>query len=149
MTMGDVMEAALLANLAATLFMVGLIWFVQVVHYPLLGMVGPDRHVEVANRHTRLTGLVVGPAMAVEGVTTLALLVDRPDGVSVGLPWVAAVLLAVALGSTVALQVPLHSHLATTHDPEASRRLVATNWIRTIAWSCRGAIVLTMTAQAI
>ncbi|MFY0528690.1 hypothetical protein ACN28I_37835 [Archangium gephyra] len=34
----------LLAHAAATLFMVGLIWFVQVVHYPLFSrVVGPPR----------------------------------------------------------------------------------------------------------
>ena len=38
----------LLAHAAATLFMVGLIWFVQVVHYPLFARVGPDAFVPYA-----------------------------------------------------------------------------------------------------
>lgn len=32
---------ALLVCLGSTLYMTGLIWFVQAVHYPLLGEVGP------------------------------------------------------------------------------------------------------------
>lgn len=51
----------LLAHAAATLFMVGLIWFVQVVHYPLFAKVGPDVFVPYAASHGNLTGLVVGP----------------------------------------------------------------------------------------
>lgn len=34
------MEAVLLANVASTLSMVGLAWFVDVVHYPLFAAVG-------------------------------------------------------------------------------------------------------------
>jgi hypothetical protein len=34
------MVLLLLANAAATFFMVGVIWFVQVVHYPLFARVG-------------------------------------------------------------------------------------------------------------
>lgn len=30
-------------HLAATFYMVGVIWFVQIVHYPLLEKVGTDR----------------------------------------------------------------------------------------------------------
>ncbi|MCK6525129.1 hypothetical protein L6R49_27300, partial [Myxococcota bacterium] len=33
----------LLIHAAATWFMVGLIWFVQIVHYPLFSAVGPPR----------------------------------------------------------------------------------------------------------
>jgi hypothetical protein len=35
-------EAVLLTCVASTLFMTGLSWFVQVVHYPLFAAVGPD-----------------------------------------------------------------------------------------------------------
>jgi len=37
------MGLVLFANLAATLVMVGDIWFVQVVYYPLFSAVGADR----------------------------------------------------------------------------------------------------------
>jgi hypothetical protein len=40
-------------HLAATAAMVGLIWFVQVVHYPLFASVGADEFVAYENAHTR------------------------------------------------------------------------------------------------
>jgi hypothetical protein len=138
----------LILNAAGTLVMVGVIWFVQLVHYPLLALIGRDRAAEVAREHQRRTGWVVGAPMAVEGVTTLILLANRPDGVSVLLPWVAACFLAVALGCTVLLSVPLHEKMANQPDETVGQRLVTTNWPRTIAWSVRGVLVVVMLLQA-
>lgn len=138
----------LILNGAATLVMVGVIWFVQLVHYPLLAIIGVDRATEIAREHQRRTGWVVGGPMTLEGVTTLVLLVARPDGVSVLVPWVAAALLAVALGSTVLLSVPLHEKMATNPDPHVGHRLVVTNWPRTVAWTARGVLVVVMLVQA-
>jgi hypothetical protein len=57
------------------------------------------------------------------------------------------VLLAVALGSTVLVSVPLHAKMAQSHHDETGRRLVLTNWPRTIAWSGRLALCGVMLAQ--
>ena len=139
----------LVLNLIATCVMVGVIWFVQLVHYPLLSTIGVDRAPAVAIEHQRRTAWVVGLPMAVEGVTTLTLLVACPDGVSVLLPWIGAVVLAVVLGSTVFLSVPLHERMANAPDDSVGRRLVATNWPRTIGWTLRAAIAGVMLSQAI
>jgi hypothetical protein len=63
------------------------------------------------------------------------------------LPWVNAVLLAVALGSTILVSVPLHAKMAVAHDDETGRKLVVTNWPRTIAWTARLALCGVMLAQ--
>lgn len=142
-------DAALIANLASTCVMVGVIWFVQIVHYPLLAQFGSSQSVQVAHEHQRRTGYVVALPMAIEGVSTLALLVRRPDAVSLALPWVGAVLLAVSLGSTLFLSVPLHARMAEGHSPEVGRRLVVTNWPRTVAWSARLVLCCAMCWQVV
>jgi hypothetical protein len=139
---------ALLAGLAATWTMVGVIWFVQVVHYPLLAMVGVERAAEIAVEHQRRTGQIVGLPMAIEGISTLVLLAVRPSGVFWLWPWIAAILLAVALGSTVLLSVPLHAQMAFQPTPDVGHRLVRTNWPRTIAWTLRGFVLVVMAVQA-
>lgn len=131
-------------HVAATWAMVGLIWFVQVVHYPLFGWVGDDVAVPYAVEHQRRTALVVGLPMAVEGVTALWLLADPPAGSGRAWPFIGCVLLAVVHGSTVLLQVPQHAALAHANDSARVTRLVRTNWIRTIAWTARGAVTLVM-----
>ncbi len=59
------MKYVLLAHLAATLFMIGVIWFVQVVQYPLFSRVGPEKFSLYSEAHSRLTTYVVGPPMLV------------------------------------------------------------------------------------
>ena len=129
--------------------MMGVIWFVQWVHYPLLATVPVDGAVKVAEQHQRRTGQVLALPMAVEGVTTLWLLASRPDAVSLILPWLAAVLLAVALGSTVFVSVPLHAKMATNPTADVGQRLVVTNWLRTIAWSARTVVCAAMLLQVV
>lgn len=142
-------DAILITNLIASCVMTGVIWFVQHVHYPLLAQVETGQAVAVAEEHQRRTGHVVALPMAIEGLTTLALLVQQPFGVSWFLPWIGAVLLAIALGCTVLLSVPLHAKMATNPDALVGARLVVTNWPRTIAWSLRAAVCVVMVAQMV
>ena len=140
-----------LVHLTATAMMAGLIWFVQVVHYPLFASVPAAASIDYAHRHQRATAQVVGAPMAVEGVCALWLFVAPPDGVGRMLPFVAGVVLAVVLGSTVLLQVPRHGRLAATSDPadiaDVVKGLVVTNWIRTIGWSVRVVLAAVIVAQ--
>jgi len=141
-------EWVVVLNLIAAWTMTGVIWIVQLVHYPLLAVVGADRSVDVAVRHQRAISFVVGPPMAVEGVTTLWLLADRPDGVAVWLPWAGAVCVGVALLSTVLLSVPRHARMAAGPDPEVGAELVRTNWPRTIAWTMHGVVAMVVLLQS-
>jgi hypothetical protein len=140
-------EVVLYANFVATCVMTGVIWFVQWVHYPLLATVPVDRAIETAISHQRRTGQVLAIPMAVEGFTTLGLLIGRPDGVQFLWPIAGAALLAVALGCTVFLSVPLHEKMATNPTSDVGRRLVVTNWPRTIAWTLRAVVCVVMIAQ--
>ena len=142
-------NSILLANFVATCLMTGVIWFVQWVHYPLLASVPVDRAVETAIEHQRRTGQVLAIPMAVEGFTTLGLLISRPESVQIFWPWFGAVLLAVALGSTVFVSVPLHAKMATNPTADVGRRLVVTNWPRTIAWSLRAVVCSVMISQVL
>lgn len=119
----------------------GVIWFVQIVHYPLLSVVPVQSAASVAVEHQRRTGWVVGAPMALEGVTTLALLVLVPEGVAWFVPWLAGIPLAVALGATIFLSVPRHERMAREPDAQVGKELVSTNWVRTIAWTVRGLVV--------
>ena len=138
----------LLVQFAATWTMVGIIWFVQVVHYPLFARVDGPGSGAYAVENQRRTSWVVGPPMAAEGVTALWLAASPPGGVGRVLPVVGLVLLALVLGSTVLLQVPEHARLVDSHDPSTVRRLVSGNWVRTVGWTARGVLVAAMVVLA-
>jgi hypothetical protein len=142
------MVLLLLAHAAATLFMVGIIWFVQIVHYPLFARVGAAGFAAYSATHARLTGLVVGPPMLVEAATAIALVVSTPPKVSSWLLWVGLVLLAGIWLSTALLQSPSHTELGQGFDLSAHSSLVGSNWVRTVLWSLRGLIVLWILSEA-
>ncbi len=133
--------ALLIVHAAATWWMAGLIWFVQVVHYPLMAEVGADRFPAYERNHTRRTTLVVAPAMLIEASCAAALVMLQPRSV---LAITGAVIAALLWLSTFAVQVPLHARLERGFDAAAHRRLVRSNWLRTAAWTVRGGIACMM-----
>ena len=134
------MNLLVVLNAASALVMTGVIWFVQVVHYPLLAIVPVENARTVAGEHQSRTAWVVGAPMGIEGVTTLWLMFDRPAGVPWVLAWAGGACVAVALLCTVLLSVPRHARMAETPDARVGRELVLTNWSRTVAWSLHGII---------
>jgi hypothetical protein len=125
----------LVIHLAITWSLVGLIWLVQVVHYPLLKIVGQESFVAYHERHMALITWVVAPLMLAEvGSAGLLLLLGERSwlfGISLGA-------LALVWASTVLIQIPLHEKLTRGYDAATIDRLVSTNTWRTIGWTLRG-----------
>lgn len=138
-------EITLLLHAAATWMMTGLIWFVQIVHYPLMARVGSDSWIEYERRHQQQTTWVVMPLMLTELTTGLILLpaITPFEDLALATPFTISVgLLGLIWLSTFLLQVPCHAVLSRNFSPRTHRHLVATNWIRTVLWSARSVIVL-------
>ncbi|MCA9751099.1 MAG: hypothetical protein KC591_02830 [Gemmatimonadetes bacterium] len=123
--------------LAVTWWLTGLIWVVQVVQYPGFAAVDPGTFPVFHALHSdRITWLVAGP-MLVEAALAVALFVRPPRGVHRAEAAILLLLVGVIWASTAFLQVPEHERLADGLDQDSVRRLVATNWVRTVAWSLR------------
>lgn len=128
----------LLLQFASTWSMVGLIWLIQIVHYPLFSRVGTEQFPRYSEDHQRLITYLVLPLMFVELATAFLLWGVRPPGISNGSVIAGIVLLLAIWGSTLFLQVPQHAKLLDRYDANGCRQLVAWNWIRTFAWTVRG-----------
>lgn len=120
--------------------MVGLIWFVQIVHYPLFARVGENGYRAYQREHMSRTSLVVGPLMLVEATTAAAIVAMGLVPQALGLGGV--MFLGVVWLSTWFIQVPLHRTLEGEFHPHAAALLVSTNWFRTVAWTVRGVLSL-------
>ena len=140
-----------LLQLAATLFMTGLIWFVQIVHYPLFAAVDEPAFLGYIRRHATLTSYVVAPPMLLELATALAALLPalRPGFVSAPTAVVSAALVLSIWVTTGLLQIPLHERLGRSRDMALVHRLVHSNWLRTAAWSARATLLLLCLHQAL
>lgn len=144
------MRLVFLLHLLATLTMFGAIWIVQVVHYPLFSGVGASGWAAYEAAHQSRITLVVGPAMLVELVTAVWLVLDRPAVFPAWAVALGALLVGVVWASTAFVQVPLHTALSGgAFDAEAHARLVATNWVRTAVWSLRAGLVLWLASRAL
>ena len=119
-------------HLLTTFAMVGLIWFVQIVHYPMMASFDRKNFAAHEKEPCDRTGWVVVPLMLGEVFTFALLLLEglRSDAFLLS-----GLLLGVIWASTFLLQVPLHRALLQGWNAKAHRRLVVTNWIRTVAWT--------------
>jgi hypothetical protein len=122
------------AHLLTTFAMVGLIWFVQIVHYPIMASFDRENFASHEKEHCDRTGWVVVPLMLVEIFTFALLLIE---GIRSNAFLISGLLLGVIWASTFLIQVPLHRKLLEGWNAEQHRRLVTTNWIRTAAWTGR------------
>ena len=138
-----------ITNLVATWYRVGLIGMVQVVHYNMFDRVGSEQFQQYEADHNRLITPIVGVPMLFELVTAVLLLVAAPDCFPRSAAVVGIVLIGLIWLSTVLLQIPCHTQLLAGFDEETYRRLVSTNWIRTVLWSFRGGLLAYYAAIAI
>lgn len=117
----------------ATGLMMGLVWFVQIIHYPLFVRISAQDFPAYEKEHVRRTGWIVAPTMLVELAACLSL------AYFVATPWYLYVNTALVLSiwiSTFLVQVPLHGKLQVRgKDEKIIRQLVFSNWYRTVAWT--------------
>src|SRR5947207_175918 len=104
-----------LLNFSVTWFLVGLIWFLQVVHYPLFKAAATEKDFGIYEKaHTPLALQVIFPAMVLEMVTATLLVMAplRPHLMSGGEALFGLLLVAGVWISTTFLVAPAHQHLA-------------------------------------
>jgi hypothetical protein len=114
--------------------MVALIWCVQIVLYPQFRDIGEPYWRRYHQIYMRRFACLVVPIMLLEiALAGFGLLVlgDRT------LPIVGFLLVGALWGSTGLIQVPLHRGLSVAFSPDIHRKLVVTNWIRTVLWTVR------------
>ncbi len=121
--------------------MVGMIWTIHLVHYPLFAEVGPESYVNFQSEHVERIGRLLLAPWLIEGVTLLVLLwfVLAGKRREIAIPiLVSAVAMAVVLVISGFWSAPAHGDLADGFDAVVHDRLMAANLIRALAWSIRG-----------
>ncbi|MEM8865703.1 MAG: hypothetical protein AAGF31_09205 [Planctomycetota bacterium] len=138
----------LLVQAFCSLYMTGLIWFVQLVHYPMFADVPAESFVEFERIHQARTTWAVGPPMLGEFFTALLFFWYRPEGVPAWAPWAGLALLVLVDGSTAIFFGPQHGRLSSGFDATLHRQLVDWNWLRTFGWTARGLMLLWLVKKA-
>ncbi len=117
--------------------MTGLIWYVQLVHYPSFHFVDEGSFEAFHKHHSIKTGFIVMPIMTLELATSGAL------------AWIDGWFTLNALGfylviliwiSTAIFSVPKHNALRYGKADSLIKGLVDTNWFRSVLWSLKSGV---------
>lgn len=121
--------------------MVGVIWIIQVVHYPSFLWVDRKHFQSFAQFHTNRITPVVLPLMVTE-LGSACGLVLRSDSIhSAAVANVASIVLIWLW--TFFVSVPCHEKLAAEGwEEDTVRWLIHSNWLRTALWTGRGMLLL-------
>ena len=131
----------LVIHLAATLFMVGLIWTIHYVHYPLFANVGESTYVSFQAEHVERIGKLLFVPWLTEGITLLGILALAFLGGNKALRIPSVIngaAMAVVLVISGFWSAPAHAKLADGFDKSLHDQLMTVNLIRTLAWTVCG-----------
>ncbi|MBC8135690.1 MAG: hypothetical protein H8F28_07385 [Fibrella sp.] len=142
--MKNLHQYVLLANIATSLYMAGVIWTVQLVHYFLFDKVGVDGWATYHRLHSQQMSLVVLLPMVLQ-LGTACVLASSPPNIPALPRWfwfLGAVCVVGTWTITFFVSVPLHAKLGSGFDMGACRALVQTNWLRTLLWTAQATLVI-------
>lgn len=131
------MSLVILGQVFSTFFMTGLIWLIQLVHYPAFHKVNPQKFSEFESFHSRTITWIVLPVMSLELVISIYLMLEMSGTYgwwvgltnlgTVGFLWI----------YTLLVSARIHGQLASGYNSDLVNKLVRTNWARTTVWSLR------------
>lgn len=134
-------DTLFIINTCSSFFMMGLIWFVQIVQYPLFrNFDGAENFQQVHIGHVFRTGLVVIPVMLLEMGSSVVLSISNSP--VLGLNRIGLGLVSANWLFTFFIQAPIHGKLQHSYDRTLVEKLIRTNWIRTILWSLKALLSL-------
>ena len=128
-------------HFSVTFYLLGVIYIIQVIHYPVLALIGKNEFIECHAKHMNQTSFVIAPAMILEVITMALLLYMSPIFRNDIYFIFSCVMIFLIWCVTFFISVPLHNILVSGYNYPAWKKLVLTNWIRTFAWSVRAIIL--------
>ncbi|SNC77311.1 hypothetical protein SAMN06265337_3894 [Hymenobacter gelipurpurascens] len=133
------LKLLLLLNFGLAAYLTGVIWTVQLVHYPSFAQAARDTFPAFHQQHSsRISWVVLAPMVLELGLAIWLAWQGRALGQGV---WWALGLVLLIWAATFFISVPFHNRLALGYDYVAIDGLVRTNWIRTLAWTVRSGLL--------
>ena len=133
-------EFLLKVNFISTSLMVGVIWVIQLLHYPSFHFINDTKYIEFQHFHMKRISFIVIPAMLIELASALLLAYFFRSSLII-------ILLALLLGVwaiTFIFFINMHQKLTNGYNQCIVDRLVKINWSRTTLWSLRLIILLSI-----
>jgi hypothetical protein len=133
------MDLLFFLNVISAFLLTGVIWTIQIVHYPSFHYIDKMSFTNFHHFHERRISIIVMPLMLIELTTSTALYINNMSSIVFALNLLIVVLIWC---STFFIQVPIHSILSQKKNKKLIEKLVNTNWIRTFLWSMRMLLII-------
>ena len=125
----------LLGHLIFTSIMTGVIWVIQIVHYPSFHFIEKELYTAFQKFHMNKISIIVIPIMLAELITGIMLFLDK----SSKSPFltISIIILVLIWLITGVFFTKAHNELIAGYQELVVNQLVAMNWIRTLLWTLR------------
>ena len=120
--------------------MVGVIWVIQLVHYPSFHFINKNDYKQFQDFHMKRITYVVMPTMLVEVITGAYLIISDLEGEIIFLT--SMILLGLIWLQTAIFFSRVHQRLTLGYQKSLVNSLVKMNWARTVMWSGRFILLL-------
>ena len=131
------MNALNILHLTTTFMMTGIIWIVQMVHYPAFHFIDKNDYLNFQLFHMRRISFIVMPLMSFELISII--LISIKDSSFSNFLLLGLTILIWLI--TFLLNVPLHNKLLNHHESLIISKLIQSNWPRTLCWSLKSVIL--------
>ena len=131
-------------HLVSTSFMVGVIWIVQLVHYPTFLFIDEQKSYDFQKFHMSRISYIVMPAMTTELFSGIYIYIYSNMAIESNLFLLALTILIINWIITALVFVKMHNKLLINYKIEIISLLVKWNWLRTLLWSVRLILLLRM-----
>ena len=125
----------LLGHLIFTSIMTGVIWVIQIVHYPSFHFIEKELYTAFQKFHMNKISIIVIPIMLAELITGMMLFLDKSSKSPFLI--VSFVILILIWLITGVFFSKAHNELMTGYQELVVNQLVVMNWIRTLLWTLR------------
>ncbi len=133
------MDFLFFLNVVSAFLLTGIIWTIQIVHYPSFYYIDKQLFVHFHQFHEYRISIIVMPLMFIELISSIALYINDMSNITFALN---LIIVGLIWCSTFFIQVPIHNILSQKKDNKMIKKLVNTNWIRTFLWSIRMLLII-------
>lgn len=127
----------LLLNLISTLLIAGVLWFIQLVHFPLINEMPAKNMVNNGYYHMQKILGIINLLFIIDFITIVFLLLLVNSDLSATLMLINILIFLFTVILTRITFLPIHQNLSKNPNSFLISKLINLNWIRTLVWSLK------------
>lgn len=131
----------LIFQILSCVSLLGLLWFIQLIHYPLLNRI-KEGFVQYERESLKRATYLTGPLMVFDFVLSLFLIAYENTDILIFFACIHLVLGILYWLWTFLFQLQRHQKLTVGYSKKALGKLITSSWFRLIIWTIKSLVLL-------